>query len=212
MQRQVTALVPCFNEAGRIGLVLEVLTQCPVIDDIVVVNDGSTDNSREVIAEYPMVRLVDLAHNVGKGGALRAGMDRVYSPITFLCDADLVGLTCEHVQAMVGPVLNGEVLMCVGVREVGGSVVQFLRRHFLPLLAGERVIATNVLREILRSERADGWGIEPYMNFYFELMEWKVKKIELRGVRDVETEKKRGVMFWLRRLMFYLKVYVKGFA
>lgn len=212
MQRQVTALVPCFNEADRIGLVLEVLARCPVIDDIVVVNDGSTDNSREVIAEYPMVRLVDLPHNVGKGGALRAGLDRVYSPITFLCDADLVGLTCEHVQTIVGPVLNGEVLMCVGVREVGGAAVQFLRRHFLPLFAGERVIATNVLREVLRSERANGWGIEPYMNFYFELMEWKVKRIDLKGVRDVLNIKKWGMGFWLKRLGFYIKVYVKGFA
>ena len=73
----ITAIIPCFNECSRIGKVLEVCLASPLIADTVVVNDGSTDTSREVIASFPQVRLVDLAKNGGKGRALRVGISCV---------------------------------------------------------------------------------------------------------------------------------------
>jgi Glycosyltransferases involved in cell wall biogenesis len=46
---KVAAIVPAYNEAARIAGVLEVLLQCPQLHEILVVNDGSTDNTAEVV-------------------------------------------------------------------------------------------------------------------------------------------------------------------
>lgn len=204
----VTALVPCYNEEQRIGRVLEVLTNCPAIKEVVVVNDGSTDGSVEVIKKYP-VKLVDLAKNVGKGGALRAGIELVDTPFIFLCDADLTGLTGGHVSSLIAPVKKGYDV-CVGIRY---SVIDWIAKtHLLPLLAGERVLRTNALREILLSTQAGKWGLEPYMNFYSRKKGWRVKKVDMIGVKGVLNARKRGVWAYLKRLVEFVVIYLRLYA
>ena len=64
----ISILIPCYNEAPRIKKVLKVVSKIKYIKEIIVVDDGSTDNSREVIKRYnhPKVHPIQLKKNCGK--------------------------------------------------------------------------------------------------------------------------------------------------
>ena len=68
----VAAIVPAYNEADTIGDILQVLLRCPDIDELIVVNDGSSDDTADIAASLG-VRVVNLYPNRGKGGAMKAG-------------------------------------------------------------------------------------------------------------------------------------------
>ena len=70
---KISAIVPAYNEAERIGAVLEPLLAAPSVDEIVVVDDGSTDGTAEVAQRYG-VKVVRLGENRGKGAAMAAGV------------------------------------------------------------------------------------------------------------------------------------------
>jgi glycosyltransferase involved in cell wall biosynthesis len=64
-QENITAIIPAFNEEKRIGRVLNVVTKYPFCE-IIVVNDGSTDRTEDVIANYP-VKYIKNSQKMGKG-------------------------------------------------------------------------------------------------------------------------------------------------
>lgn len=91
---QESIVVPCFNEAGRLpGTLPRLLEFCNAETELVIVDDGSTDSTAEIIARAAehceFVRPVLLKKNVGKGGALRAGVDVARGRRIIFMDADL---------------------------------------------------------------------------------------------------------------------------
>src|SRR6185437_14635373 len=96
--------LPAYNEAERIGNVIRPVLRAPSIEEVIVVNDGSTDSTAEVARAFHGVRVVDLPRNMGKGGAMAAGVAATDADILVFLDADLVGLRVEHIEALVEPV------------------------------------------------------------------------------------------------------------
>ncbi len=84
-------VVPCFNEERTIVELLNRVTASPWVCEVVVVDDGSTDRSRALLAEYahPMVRVHLQPRNMGKGAALRTGFGLVTGEYAVVQDADL---------------------------------------------------------------------------------------------------------------------------
>lgn len=72
---RVAAIVPAFNEMERISAVLDAIKSAKLVDEIVVVSDGSTDGTYELVSVDPDVKAVQLETNRGKGGAMRAGVE-----------------------------------------------------------------------------------------------------------------------------------------
>lgn len=87
----VSALIPAFNEEKTVGNVVDVLKHCERIDEIIVINDGSSDNTSK-IAKSHGVHVIDLEQNIGKGGAICRGLQVVNGDIILILDADLIGL------------------------------------------------------------------------------------------------------------------------
>jgi glycosyltransferase involved in cell wall biosynthesis len=84
-------IVPCYNEQDTILELLARVKASPWVAEIVVVDDGSTDRSRELLAEIddPLVQVVLQPHNQGKGAALRTGFARASADYVLVQDADL---------------------------------------------------------------------------------------------------------------------------
>lgn len=97
----ISAVIPAYNEARNIANVLQVIQGVPEIQETIVVSDGSTDNTAEIVGEFGWVRFIDLPANVGKTWAVLTGIAGAAHPSILLCDADLQNLSPEHLRLMI---------------------------------------------------------------------------------------------------------------
>ena len=113
---KVTAIVPAYNEGCRIGAVLTVLCRSHLIDEIIVVDDGSTDDTASTVRAFTRVTLIVNEQNIGKAGSMNIGVTWARNDVLFFCDADLMGFTTVHAEAIITPVLDGTHNMFIGMR------------------------------------------------------------------------------------------------
>ncbi|HEU0051045.1 MAG TPA: glycosyltransferase family 2 protein, partial [Patescibacteria group bacterium] len=155
-RQDVAAVIPAFNEANTIGHIIPILKTSGFFSEVIVVDDGSTDETMNV-AKKAGAQVIQLKKNGGKGSAMRAGVEAAHAPIIFFCDADVLGLTREHLRHLITPVQTRELAMCVGIRD-RGWIGTWLARH-LPLIGGERVLRREIFSSIpvsyLRGFRAE---------------------------------------------------------
>ncbi len=198
---QVIAIVPAYNEANTVGTVVEALNQVELINDIVVVSDGSTDNTVEVAMEHG-ARVVELLENRGKGGAMKAGLEKNHADVILFLDADLIGLTKEHIERLLLPVVSKEFDMTMGIFEKGRFATD-LAQKFAPNLSGQRAMGRWVLENISDIDMTR-FGVEVALNKMIEQNKIKVKEVFLENMSHVMKEEKMGV---LKGLAARMKMY-----
>ena len=120
----ISIVVPVFNEARTVADVIErlVAIYLPAAREILVVNDGSTDGTREVldkIAPRPELRIIHAEKNGGKGSAIRIGFSRATGTIVAIQDADLE-LDPAQIAELVQPILDGRTKVVYGSRFLAG--------------------------------------------------------------------------------------------
>jgi hypothetical protein len=199
---RVAAVVPAYNEAARIGAVLETLRKVDVLDEIVVVSDGSTDGTYEAAAAHPGVCAVRLPHNKGKGGAMREGALKTEADVLVFFDADLIGLTSRHVADLVAPVCSGESVMAMGIFE-GGRWATDMAQRISPGITGQRAIRRDVFLQIPDLENV-GYGIELAITYYVKHHNLPHQNVKLRGITHPMKEEKLG---WVRGALSRMRMY-----
>lgn len=158
----VAAIVPAFNEEQTVGDVVRGLRASPLVSEIIVISDGSTDGTAARAREAGATLVHELPIRAGKGRAVQHGVAHTDAPVLLFCDADLIGLTQQHVRSILDPVLYGELEMCVGLRDRGKAVMR-LQRH-LPLIGGERALHRTLFERI--PERfIQGFMLEAALNY-----------------------------------------------
>lgn len=205
---KVAAIIPTLNEEKNIARVIESLQQSSLIDEIIVVDDGSSDKTAEEAEKYG-VRVIRHERNRGKGVAMETGARAADAEILFFADADLLHFRPGHADALIEPVANGSVGMTVGLRD-RGKVLTWLLPHIAPVLGGERVMHREVFLR-LRGKAMTNFGIETVMNAYCRKHRIPIRYIPLWGVTQVIKERKYG--FWkgfaARLRMFWQILYAE---
>ena len=142
----VAAIIPAYNEELTVADVVRVAALSPLVDEVIVVSDGSTDKT---VARAEQAGAITLAfpENQGKGSAMTSGVVATQAPVVLFLDADLRGLTADHIERLLLPVLSGARAMNVGLRDRGFLVG--LMRH-LPLIGGERAMKREVFERVHR--------------------------------------------------------------
>lgn len=184
------AIIPAYNEEKTIGEVLEVLERVSLINKIIVVSDGSTDGTVDVASRYN-VDIVELEENRGKGGALKAGLDNYQADVVLFLDADLIGLTVEHVNSLLEPVLNNGVDMTIGIFEKGRMATD-LAQKMVPQLSGQRALKFSLLKQMSDIDVAR-FGVEVALNRFMESADLRVQEVVLSDMSHVMKEEKLGV-------------------
>lgn len=141
---KATAIVPAFNEADRIGAVVSELLLAPHINDVIVIDDGSTDNTAETARKFEGVKVIRNEKNIGKGASLDKGIGLAKNDLLFFCDADLINFKARHAEAIIEPVLKGEHDMFIGIR---GNFMQKTIRAWA-LNSGERSLRKEVWQKL----------------------------------------------------------------
>ena len=169
-----TVLIPAFNEEAKIGQTVQASQRIPGVTQIIVVDDGSTDQTgRE--AEKAGATVIRSGKNRGKGGALNLGLKAASGDYLLLLDADL-GATAQEGRKLLAMVAQGKADLAIGRLPTGpkksgfGFVLSFARkivRRFTGLslsapLSGQRALNQKALKA-LGGRFAEGFGVEVAM-------------------------------------------------
>jgi glycosyltransferase involved in cell wall biosynthesis len=183
----VSLIIPAFNEAERIGAVLEVAKRSRILAEIIVVDDGSTDKTGEV-AESFNVRVIRLPRNSGKGTAMAQGLKEAMGEIILFLDADLTDLKEGHIQALAAPLLaDPDLAMTLGVF-TGSGFASYFGNGLLPHIAGQRGLRVKFFPDLKLEGK--GYGSEIAISKYVIKNHLQYKKIPLPNLHYVFKEQK----------------------
>jgi len=162
---KISAIVCAYNEAKTIKPILEVLLSHPKVDEVIVVDDGSTDRTRKVINSVKNQKLIVIHHkkNLGKGAAVAAGVKRVKGEILLFIDADLINFHPAHIDLLLAPLDINKNIMTIGLREARQpheKTFGLLMRSF----GGERVVLRKFILPNIRRLETSGYGAEVIIN------------------------------------------------
>lgn len=145
---KLSVIIPVYNEQGTIE---EIIRRVKAVDDypieIVVVDDGSTDGTRQILEKItdPDIEVVFHEKNVGKGAAIRTAIPRVAGAITLIQDADLEYSPTDY-PGLIEPIVDGRADVVYGSRFLGGPHRVLLFWHYVGNLVF--TLVTNVLYNV----------------------------------------------------------------
>ena len=201
----LSVVVPAYNEAAGIDTTItrlvDYLTSCPRDWELLVVNDGSADDTAAIVLkrceQEPRIRLVDAPHR-GKGAAVRRGMLEARGRFRFFCDADL-SMPPEHIERFFdGPDGNPRFDVAAGSREAPGArrIGEPWRRHLIGRVfnwvvrifavrgiqdtqCGFKLFSAAAADDIFRLQRLDGWGFDVELLFLARKAGYSVGEIAI---------------------------------
>lgn len=186
---KISLIIPAYNEEKTICDVIYVAQNNPFIDEIIVVNDGSTDKT-PIIAKRMGVNLINFKENKGKGYALYEGVKASVGDIIVFLDADLIDLKPFHITELIRPIIEGEYLTTCGIFEKGRFATD-LSHKLTPFLSGQRAMIRS-LWENFKFDPEIRYGFEITLSDYFWRNRIKVKYVVLEGVTQLMKEEKIG--------------------
>jgi glycosyltransferase involved in cell wall biosynthesis len=195
VQRQpprISCVICAYNEADRIGAVLAAASKHPLLREIIVVDDGSTDDTAARVLAFADVTLISLWPNCGKTRALATGVAAAGGDHLMLLDADLDGLTGADISNLAAPVLAGEADSSISLR---GDSLGVYRAMGLDFVSGERVLPRALFGDPGATMAAlPRWGCEVFINERIIELGLRVAVVDWRGV--FHTPKHRKVGAW----------------
>ena len=125
MKKKLSIIIPVYNEENTIKAILEKFHECKINDldfEIIIINDGSTDNSVKIISENEKLfnQFINLEKNNGKGFAIKSGLKFATGDYIILQDADLEYDPSEY-SKLSNPIINNKADVVYGSRFLGND-------------------------------------------------------------------------------------------
>lgn len=171
----VSALVPAYNEQRNIAQILSILKKSLFFDEIICINDGSTDQTLGIIKNIPGIKIVNLGKNSGKAKAIVAGIKKAKGEIVVFIDADVVGLKNDSINKLITPLKKR-----ISEAVIGYPIKSKMDKFFKPL-SGERAYFRKDLLPHLSSLKNKRWGLELHLNYLYRGKKVKIIPLQIKN-------------------------------
>ncbi|KUK47716.1 MAG: glycosyltransferase family 2 protein [Coriobacteriia bacterium] len=161
----VSVIIAAYNEQRFIAQTVESVLRAEVAQEVIVVDDGSTDGTAMVLAEYSRhITVVTHPFNRGKGAALVTGVRRATGDVVVFCDAHLLGLERHHLLTLLEPLKTDLADVTLGVAARAGKRERILRLTPTAILTGQRAYHRKHLMPWLAEMESLGYGVETFLH------------------------------------------------
>jgi glycosyltransferase involved in cell wall biosynthesis len=190
----ISCIVCAYNEADRIDEVLRTLDGHPALAEVIVVDDGSTDETRSVVQAHPGIRLVSYRVNRGKTYAMSRGIAAAVGEHLMFLDADLAGLGPREIDLLAAPIASGRSDVSISLRSNSLGVY---RRMGLDFVSGERVIPAWLVHDQVETMASlPRWGGETFINQLVIAANLDIEVVYWAGVANTRKHDKVGRWPW----------------
>jgi len=210
----LSVIMPVYNEVATIEEIIRRVLAVDIPKELVIVDDGSTDGTREKLRSLPLsegLRIICHPRNLGKGAAVRTGLAEAKGDVLVIQDADLE-YDPQEFHELMKPILRGDADVVYGSRLSGGRpqrVYLFWHRVANKILSLTLNILYNTTltdmetcykmftRPVLESLhlRADGFDIEPEITAKIFKRDWRVYELPISYYGRTYREGKK-IKFW----------------
>jgi len=197
----IAAVIPAYNEDRTVGLVVRAVKSVPAISEVIVVDDGSEDRTKER-ARAAHAKVITINPNQGKGEAMVVGVSLTDADIILFVDADFINLTREHIETIIKPILDGRYDMVTGVVDRGKSINKIMESIDDPF-AGIRALSREIW-DMTPREFKDGYLVDSGLHVTASRADKKIKNIVLQNLKQVSKTKKYG---FVKGVFLYAKMW-----
>jgi SAM-dependent methyltransferase len=179
----VSAIICAYNEERTLLSNLKSLADCELVDEVIVVNDGSSDQTGQQIQSLTddgKVKAIHFPQNMGKSQAMVTAALRAHGDILVFIDADLTDLNSRHIQTLIQPLRKHEADMVIGDARDKKSFIKSLDPF--RSLSGERAVWRQDLLPLAEEIRDSGYGIETLLNLGYKEAHKNVCYRDLEGL------------------------------
>lgn len=187
--QRVSCIIPAYNEAPRIAAVLASVTDHPLIDEVIVVDDGSADGTAEVARATSGARVIVQDENHGKSWAVATGIEAASHDLILLLDSDLLGLTGDDLSALIAPVREGAADVSISLR---GNAPKLWQMIGLDYISGERVVPKRLIGPPEKLRALPHFGLEVAMNERLIAAQARIAVVRWPEVESPWKGSKRG--------------------
>lgn len=204
---KISCIIPAYNEENRIDKIL--LTVVPligkVIYEVIVIDDGSRDRTREIIKNFTTVNLIEKNVNGGKSAAVADGIKVSGGDYICLLDADLQDLNEKNIRDLISPIENGVSDVAISYRK-NAWPLPFSPFKEVDCLSGERILPkSSVIPSLKDMERLPGYGLEIFLNEIIIRNHMRISIVPWPNVENIFPWDKRG---WFRGIKQALKMWL----
>lgn len=186
---KISCIIPAYNEEQRIQRVIKAVKDYPHFDEIIVIDDGSEDKTKEKVLETN-TKLIVHNKNKGKTAAVLTGINKSQGELTVLIDADLIGLTHSNISRLILPILSKEYDMTILDRQ-GDREAVWGWTNCARFVGGERAFWKNEFNKITISADS-GYLLEIILNLHYMEEKKKIKTIYCKNLKTVHQYQKIG--------------------
>lgn len=188
----VSVIIPAFNEDKTVGSVVKTVKSLDYIDEIIVVDDGSHDNTARE-AEKAGATVIQHMKNRGKGAAIKTGFKNSKGEIIVFIDADIENLTPEKVDAIIKPIINGEAdITKTKFKREAGRVTELtakpLLKFFFPELNFDQPLSGQFAAKrsfLNRIKLEDDYGVDVGIVLDADVRGLKIKEVDIGKIQHV---------------------------
>ncbi len=182
MKITTTAIICALNEEKTIVKLLSDVISINYFDELIVIDDGSTDTTGILISKLRKKHSFKSVHflkNHGKGYAMARGVEMSNSEIIVFIDADLSNFIKRHANHLVAPIISGRADMVLGQPSE-----TLINRHINPFkqLTGQRALKKADILPLLDRIRPSRYGVETIINLHFKSQNKVVRQVCLLGL------------------------------